>query len=125
MNQQSASLGGVMNSLKWAFVIFLLALGVAGNYHFSEQSLLIRIVALLVMASLAFAIALQTDKGKRFWQFAVDSRGELRKVVWPTRHETLQTTAMVLGVVAIIGLILWGVDTLLLKIIAWIIGYGA
>jgi len=114
-----------MNSLKWAAVIFLIASGVAANYHFSDQSLLIRIIGLIIVAMLAVAIALQTDKGKRFWEFSQASRNELRKVVWPNRQETIQTTVMVLAMVAILGLILWGVDTLLLNIVARIIGYGA
>lgn len=125
MNQQTASLGGIMNSLKWAFVIVLIALGLVGNYHFSEQSLLVRVGGLFVMAVIAIAVALQTENGKRFWQFALEARTELRKVVWPSRQETVQTTALVLGVVAIVGLILWGVDILLLKVIAWLTGYGA
>jgi preprotein translocase subunit SecE len=125
MNQQIVSQGGIMNSLKWAVVFALIGLGVAGNYHFSDQSLLIRIISLLALAAVAVVIALQTDKGKRFWRFALDSRNELRKVVWPNRQETVQTTVMVLGVVAIVGLILWGVDILLLKIVAWLTGYGA
>lgn len=126
MNQQTAaSLGGMMNSLKWVMVIVLIALGIVANYHFSEQSLLIRIAGLFGLSVLAIAIALQTENGKRFWRFAMDARLELRKVVWPTRQETIQTTAMVLGVVAIVSLILWGVDIFLLKIIAWLTGYGA
>lgn len=125
MNQHTASLGGIMNSLKWAIVILLVALGIFGNYHFSEQSLLVRVVSLLVLAALAAVLALQTENGKRFWSFALEARAELRKVVWPTRQETIQTTALVLGVVAIVGLILWGVDIILLKIVAWLTGYGA
>lgn len=114
-----------MNSLKWAFVFLFIMLGVVGNYHFSDQSLLIRASGLFLLAVLAAGIALQTDKGKQFWSFAKDSRNELRKVVWPSRQETIQTTVMVLGVVAIVGLILWGVDIVLLKIVAWLTGYGA
>jgi preprotein translocase subunit SecE len=114
-----------MNTLKWALVILMIALGVAANYHFSDQSLLIRVIGLLVLAAIAVAIALQTDKGKRFWEFSLESRNELRKVIWPNRQETIQTTAMVLGMVAILGVILWGVDTLLLNVVARIIGYGA
>ena len=114
-----------MNTLKWSIVFVLIAVGVIGNYHFAEQSALIRVIGLAVLAMVAIAIALQTDKGKQFWRFALDSKNELRKVVWPTRQETVQTTALVLAVVGIVGLILWGVDTLLLKIIALLTGYGA
>ncbi|MCS5710252.1 preprotein translocase subunit SecE [Candidatus Berkiella aquae] len=125
MNQQSASLGGIMNSFKWTIVLSLIALGILGNYHFADQSLMLRVAGLCITAVLALFIALQTEKGKRFWRFALDARNELRKVVWPSRQETVQTTVMVLGVVAIIGLILWGVDIILLRAIAWLTGYGA
>lgn len=112
-----------MNTLKWAIVIALIGLGVAANYHFSDQSLLLRVIGWLVIAVLASLIALQTKSGKRFWAFATDSRMELQKVVWPTRKETVQTTIMVLGVVVIVALILWVVDILGIKLIAWITGY--
>ncbi len=126
MNQQTASLGGIMNSLKWAVAFLLIGLGLFGNYHFSDQSLIIRASALVALGVLAIFVALQTKNGKRFWQFALESRNELRKVVWPSRQETVQTTVMVLGVVCIVALILWGVDILLLKIVGWLTsGYGA
>ena len=114
-----------MNSFKWAIAFTLLALGVYGNYHFADQSLTVRVAGLSLAAALAIVIAFQTEKGKRLWRFALDARNELRKVVWPSRQETIQTTVMVLGVVAIISLILWGVDVVLLRAIAWLTGYGA
>lgn len=123
MNQQSMSLGGTMNALKWAIVFVLIGLGVLGSYHFSDQSLLLRVLGWLVVAGLSLAVAFQTESGKRFLGFALDARTELRKVVWPSRKETVQTTVMVLGVVAIVALILWVVDILALKIIAWLTGY--
>lgn len=114
-----------MNSFKWTIVLALIVLGLFGNYHFSDQSLLVRVAGVCVASLLALGVALQTNNGKRFWRFAMDARIELRKVVWPNRQETVQTTMMVLGVVAIISLILWGVDAVLLRVIAWLTGYGA
>lgn len=113
-----------MNTLKWVIVVALIGLGVAGSYHFSDQSLLLRVMGWLIVATTALAVAFQTENGKRFWNFALDARTELRKVVWPTRKETVQTTIMVLGVVAIVAMILWVVDILALKIIAWLTGYS-
>lgn len=113
-----------MNSLKWVIALSLIGLGAWGYYALTEQSIVVRAIGLAVMVLFAMVIALQTQKGKRFWQFAIASKNELRKVVWPTKQETFQTTAMVIAVVAIVGLILWGVDMMLLKIVAWITGYG-
>lgn len=112
-----------MNALKWVIVVALIGAGVAGSYHFSDQSLLLRVVGWLIVASMALAVAFQTDNGKRFWNFALDARTELRKVVWPTRKETVQTTIMVLGVVAVVAIILWVVDILALNIVARLTGY--
>jgi len=124
MNQQTASLGGVMNSFKWAIVFFLIIGGALGYYQISDQSLLVRSIGIFAIAALAIFTAFQTDKGKQLWQFGMASKAELRKVVWPTRQETVQTTVLVMAVVAIVGLILWGVDMVLLKTVAWITGYG-
>lgn len=125
MNQKAISQGGAVNSLKWAVVLVLILVGLIGNYQFSDQSLLVRLSAFGVLTILAIVVALNTDKGKLFWRFANDAKTELRKVVWPTRQETIQTTIMVLAIVGIVALILWGVDILLLKIIAKLTGYGA
>lgn len=124
-HQHTASSGGAMNSLKWTIALLLVALGVLGNYHYSEQSILVRVIALFFLALTAAWIAFQTNKGKQFWQFLLEARTELRKVVWPSRKETVQMTMMVLAVVAIVGTILWGIDIALLKMVAWITGYGA
>lgn len=125
MSLQTATTGGIVNSFKWTLVFFLLALGVSGNYYYSDESLFIRVAAISMLAVLAMVLALRTQGGKRFWQFALESRNELRKVVWPTRQETLQMTALVIAVVTIISIILWCIDTLLLRVIAWLTGYGA
>ncbi|MBT8151698.1 MAG: preprotein translocase subunit SecE, partial [Gammaproteobacteria bacterium] len=58
-------------------------------------------------------VALQTVEGKAFWALIKGARTEIRKVVWPTRQETMQTSLMVLAVVVVVGIILWGLDTLL------------
>ena len=62
---------------------------------------------------------------KRFWGFIKDSRSEIKRVVWPTRPEVVQMTVIVLIMVSSLGLILWGVDSVLLRAIGWITGYGA
>lgn len=113
-----------MNSFKWAIVLLLIVAGALGYNQFSDQSLLVRWIGLFIIAALAIFVAFQTDKGKKLWQFGMASKAELRKVVWPTRQETIQTTLLVVGVVAIVGMILWGVDMILLKTVAWITGYG-
>lgn len=108
--------------VKWLVVFLLVGVGVVGNSVFSDQSLLYRVIALLVLAALAGFIALQTTRGKAFFQLFKEAKNEIRKVVWPTRQETLQTTAMVVVVVLLIGLFLWGLDSLLGWIVSSVIG---
>jgi preprotein translocase subunit SecE len=62
---------------------------------------------------MAGMVALQTAKGAAFWSLVKGSRTEIRKVVWPTRQETVQTTMIVVGFVLLVAVILWGLDTLL------------
>ena len=86
---------------------------VAGFYVFDDQSTPLRVVGLLALTGVAAWVGLQTEPGRKFWAFLQDAQFEVRKVVWPTRQETVQTTLLVMVVVIIIALILWGLDTVL------------
>lgn len=109
------------DGLKWAAVALLVALGVYGNSYFAEQSLLYRVLGLLVVAAVAVAIALKTEKGHGAWSLIRGARTEIRKVVWPTRQETVQTTLIVVAFVLVVALILWGLDSLLGWLVSLII----
>lgn len=110
------------DSLKWAAVVAIIVAGVVGNSLFSGESLLYRVLALLVLAVVAGFIALQTAKGRTWFKLFKDAKGEMRRVVWPTRQETLQTTLMVLAAVLVVGLMLWGMDTFFGWIVSSTIG---
>ena len=105
------------DGLKWGIVATLVAVAVYGNSYFAAESILLRVVGILVLAALAGGIALKTTKGVAFWTLLKDAKTEIRKVVWPTRQETTQTTLIVIAVILVMGLILWGVDSLL----GWIV----
>ncbi len=113
MNSKAEAEGGRFDSLKWLLVILLVGAGVVGNVYFANQSLLYRVIALLVLAAVAVFIALQTAKGVAFWKLAKEAKIEIRKVVWPTRQETTQTTLIVFAFVLLTALILWGLDSLI------------
>jgi len=92
------------------------ALGLGGLvlfYVFSEASLLLRTIALLLVFAGVCAIMYQTVLGKRTVVFFRDARTEVRKVVWPNRAETTQTTLTVVVIVIIVGIMLWLFDSLL------------
>jgi len=111
-----------LDILKWGVVMTLVGAGIAGNAYFADESLLYRILALLVLAVVAGFVALQTTKGRSFWQLLQDARTEIRKVVWPTKAETRQTTMIVMAVVVLVGLLLWALDSLLSLVVSGIIG---
>jgi preprotein translocase subunit SecE len=101
------------DAAKWTLVIALVAAAVVGNSYYAEQSLLYRVLGILVLAAVAGGVALQTAKGAAFWALVKGSRTEIRKVVWPTRQETVQTTMIVVGFVLLVALLLWGLDSFL------------
>jgi len=111
-----------LDSLKWLLVAVLVGVGIAGNIYFDDQSLLYRIVGLIALGGIAAFIAVQTEKGAAFWQLVKDARVEIRRVVWPSRQESTQTTLIVVAFVIVTALILWGLDTLLGWIASYIIG---
>lgn len=113
---------GRFDSVKWIVVITLLAAGVVGNSYFSDQSLLYRVLGIVAVALVAAMIALQTAKGAAFWALVKSSRTEIRKVVWPTRQETVQTTLIVVVFVLVVALMLWGLDSFLGWLVSLAIG---
>ena len=122
MSANTETQAGGMNGLKWLLVLLLVVVGVAGNIYYDDQSLLYRVVGLLVLAIIAGFIALQTTQGSAFWRLAKESRVEIRKVVWPTRQESTQTTLIVVAVVLLTALILWGLDSLIGWLVSMVIG---
>ncbi len=111
-----------LDALKWLLVVAVVAAGVIGNSHFSAESVFYRALGLVVLAAIAVLIALQTAKGSSIADVVRGSLVELRKVVWPTRQETNQTTLIVLAVVLVAAIILWALDTLFGFIASSIIG---
>ena len=111
-----------IDNVKLGLAAILLAVGFYGFYFFAEQPLLYRVLGILLFVITAGGIALTTSKGRALTSFMQGARTEVRKMVWPTRTETLQTTAVVLVVTIIIGIFLWLLDMLLGWIMKMIIG---
>lgn len=84
--------------------------GVVGFYLFEDHSPLIRVIGMVVVAIAAIGIAMTSQQGRNAWAFAREARQELRKVVWPTRQESVQTTLIVLVMVVIVSILLWLMD---------------
>ena len=122
MNAKLENENVALDTVKWVLALGLVVVGVVGNYYYSAESLLYRVIALLVLAVIAGWVALQTTKGKQFSALVSEAKTEIRKVVWPTRPELIQTTFMVVVFVLVVALILWGVDSLIGWLISLVIG---
>jgi preprotein translocase subunit SecE len=124
MNAGTEQTGSALDTVKLVVVVALLAGGVYGFYAFADQPLWVRLAGLLVVIGAATAVALQTGAGRAVWQFATDSRTEVRKVVWPTRQETLQTLLIIMIAVLLTALFLWAVDSVLFMVVRYLTGQG-
>ena len=109
---------------KWTGAFAILASGIAGFYYWSDESLLLRVIGLLVLSGAAVFVAVQTEKGRAAWDFVRESHTEVRKVVWPTRKETTQTTLIVIAMVGLVAVILWILDGLLAWLVKLLLGTG-
>ncbi len=111
-----------LDAAKWLLILAIVAVGVYGNTIYAAVTLLYRALAGVALAGLIVAIGLQTEKGRGVWDLAKEARVEVRKVVWPTRQETTQTTLIVVAVVLFVSLILWGLDSGLSWVIQGLLG---
>jgi preprotein translocase subunit SecE len=99
--------------------------GIFAFYYFSDQLLLYRALGLVGVVLVAGAAAFTTRPGGQLWTFMRESRTEVRKVVWPSRQETTQTTLIVIVMVFVVGMILWLLDMFLFWGVRLLTGQGS
>ena len=110
-NTKEAPTSNMLDPVLWIVAIGVVLGGVYANTLYVEVEFLIRLAAGVALAGVAVAIALQTQQGRAGWELAKEARVEVRKVVWPMREETTQTTMIVVASVLVVSLILWGLDS--------------
>jgi len=117
MNAHVETGGGMPDGLKWFAASALLIAALGGFYYYADYSFLLRVVVLLAVIVASVAIAARTATGRVAWEFIRESRTEVRKVVWPNRKETVQTTGVIIALVTVVALLMWIIDGLL----SWIV----
>ena len=122
MNAKAEQGSSRLDTIKLLVSLLLILGGAVAFTIYKDTSFLLRVVGFLTVLGVAIGIAMTTVKGKIAWGFLKDARVEVRKVVWPTRQETLQTTLIVVIMVVIVGLILWTMDQIIIKILALLTG---
>ncbi|MEX0941248.1 MAG: preprotein translocase subunit SecE [Pseudomonadales bacterium] len=122
MNAKVDNSGQRFDIVKWLIVIAIILGGAYANMMYANIGVFYRALAGVGLAAVAVLVALQTEQGRAVWNLAKEARVEVRKVVWPTRQETTQTTLIVVVVVFLVGLLLWGLDSGLSWGVAAVIG---
>jgi preprotein translocase subunit SecE len=124
MSTKLESMGGIPDSVKWLVACAMLLAGIGAFHYFGDQSLLLRVIGLLILIAVVSVVVLRTEKGRIGWEFVRDARTEVRKVVWPTRRETMQTTGIVIVMVGLVAVMLWMLDTFLGWLVRSLLGQG-
>ena len=122
MNANASSERPVGDIIKMGVAIAILLAAIYGYYHFADSSQLFRVLGVVGAVIVALLVASQTETGRSTLLFMADARTETRKVVWPTKQETLQVTMVVIFIVILVGLILWGLDSLLGWVVQGLLG---
>ena len=106
----------------WLVGLSIIAAAVWGNSFYSDLGLLYRVIGVIVLFSVGLFVIRFTEFGSVAFETIKQSATEIRKVVWPNRTETTQTTLIVVGVVIIAALILWGLDSFFSFLMSLILG---
>ena len=113
------------DKIKLVMALLLVAAGVAGFYVLADQALVVRILTVLTGIVAAMVVLWTSPTGQQGFAFAREAVIETRKVVWPTRRETIQTTAAVFALVVVMALFLWVVDIGFLWMVRMLMGRSA
>ena len=124
MTEKTESGVTTIDAVKLGVAAALVIGGIVAYYYYGQVSAYARIGVVLVAIAAAVGVAMQSEPGRTFWRFMQAARVELRKVVWPTRVETRQTTIAVIVFVIIMGVFFWLLDLLLLTITRALTGQG-
>ena len=115
----------IFDTAKLLLAVVILIGSIFGYYYFANESVLWRSIGVFVAFLVAVWVAFQSAQGRTLWAFIQGSRTELRKVVWPTREETIQTTIVVLVFATIMGVFFWLLDLSLLWFTGFVTGRGS
>jgi len=112
-NQPVETVSTSSDKVKVALAICAVVAGVVGFYFLSDKPTIVRAAALVAGLLVAIAVAWTSQPGRDFLGFSKESVREAKKVVWPTRKEAMQITAVVFGFVLVMAIFLWGTDKIL------------
>ena len=109
MSAENQGMSGV-DIAKTTVAGLLVAAGIVGYYWLADSALVLRVLAVIAGIAAGVAVGYFTVPGRQFAVFSGESLNEVKKVVWPTRKETMQTTAAVFAFVVVMAIFLWLTD---------------
>ncbi len=125
---ENSSGSSVLNALLWLAAIVLVGGAVVGNWYYTSRVVIdessfdrfIRVAIVIAVIAVGLGVTLFTTKGRALLNFGREAYVELRKVVWPTRQEALQTTFIVFIAVCVVSLFLYLCDIVFLQLVRYI-----
>ena len=124
MNAKAENSSNPFDLVKMILAVAVLLGGIVAYYYFEDMSQLVRVAGVLLSVALSIVLFMQTRMGRELWDFIQGSRIEIRKVIWPNRQETMQTTIAVIGFTIIMGVFFWLLDMFLSWASAGVVSYG-
>ena len=125
MNTKVTTEPNALDTLKLVVALAILIAGLVAFYYYADAPRLMRVGGIIAVVVMSLAIASQSARGRQVVEFVREAHVEVRKVVWPTRQETTQTTLVVMIVVVVFAVLLWVLDLLLGSLVQTVIGRGA
>jgi len=125
MTAKTHSGENTLDKVKIIAALAVVAAGIVGYYWYAGQTpTVVRVLGVIASLVIAAMIGYQTAQGRALWRFVQSARVEIRKVVWPTRQETVTTTGIVMLFALILGVFFWLLDMFLLWVTRLATGYG-
>ncbi len=123
--KETETTAGPMDTVLLALASLVVVASLVAYYYFEATPVVVRALGIIASLGVAAALLYRTQLGRFLWQFFQGSRAEIRKVIWPTRQETTQTTLAVFLFLLVLGVFFWGLDLVLLLITRAITGQGS
>ncbi|QCI18613.1 preprotein translocase subunit SecE [Buchnera aphidicola] len=110
-----------IEKIKWIFIFINFFLCILIDFYLNKINTLIRISLIIFLISCTISIFICTEKGKSILLYINSSKSEIQKIIWPKYKETLYTTFVIIFVTIFMSLFLWGLDSIIFRLIAFII----
>jgi preprotein translocase subunit SecE len=125
MKGTSSMISKKNNIALWVLSVLLGGFAIINQQAIEYNHIFLQFIITVTLTLIAiFLLLKKTTQGSRFSKYWVEAVSELKKVTWPNRKETMQTTAVVVVMVIVMGLILWTVDAILIRLVAWLLQRG-